>query len=205
MGLLRWKRAGRAVEPGVAEGEHPAVRGHQPVAAVVGSGRPCPRWACSGGWPRSTRRSRHRRTRTRRRRRPPASSPGGPAPQRAGPGVPAGPSKAWIWVDEGARTRPSAADGDGNDDDEEPMANDSTTAPVAASSGVEITPSDGPHQTTGHDRAIPCRRRRRGPGAVGVPAVTVTGATPLPQGTNRVPWRSAAPPSEKQKPLLTAT
>ena len=36
MGLLRVTAAGRAVEAGVAEGEDPAVGGHQPVALAVG-------------------------------------------------------------------------------------------------------------------------------------------------------------------------
>ncbi len=35
MGWLRWVRAHRSVEAGVAEGEHPAVHGGQPVALPV--------------------------------------------------------------------------------------------------------------------------------------------------------------------------
>src|SRR5450631_2878055 len=49
-----------------------------------------------------------------------------------GAGSPAGPTKAWIWVEDGARMRPSAAAGDGNDDDDAPMAKCWTSAPVAA-------------------------------------------------------------------------
>ena len=49
-----------------------------------------------------------------------------------GGGSPAGPTKAWIWVEDGARMRPSAAEGEGNDYDDAPMANCWTSAPVAA-------------------------------------------------------------------------
>ena len=49
-----------------------------------------------------------------------------------GGGRPAGPSKAWIWVEEGARMRPSAADGEGNEDDDAPMAKCWTSVPVVA-------------------------------------------------------------------------
>ena len=47
IGSFRWT-PGRAVELGVAEGEDPAVGGHEPVALAVGRRGPCRRSACSG-------------------------------------------------------------------------------------------------------------------------------------------------------------
>ena len=48
-----------------------------------------------------------------------------------GGGRPAGPSKAWIWVEDGARISPSAAEGEGNDDTEGPIAKCWISVPFA--------------------------------------------------------------------------
>ena len=122
-----------------------------------------------------------------------------------GPGRPAGPTKAWIWVDDGARIRPSAADGDGKDDDDVPMPKLWATAPVDASRANRVPfpmVHTRPPATMGEPLAEPLAAVHDAAGAL---EVTVTARTPSLQGTNRVPLRSAEPPSEKQKPLVRFT
>ena len=67
------------VEGGVAEGEHPAVRGHQPVPAAVGGRGQADDRGVERAFRPSSRRTGRRRRRRSRRRRPPASTPRRPA------------------------------------------------------------------------------------------------------------------------------
>ncbi len=108
-------------------------------------------------------------------------------------------------MDDGARTRPSAADGEGKDDDDDPMAKLWTTAPVEALRAKRVPPPmvhTRPPATMGEPLAEPLAAVHDAAGAL---EVTVTAWTPLLHGTNRVPLRSAEPPSEKQKPGVEAT
>ena len=75
MGWLRGTAAHRAVEPGVAEGEDPAVQRRQPVAPAVGRGRHGHDRARAGAGCRASRSSRRGPRRRPRRRPRPASSP----------------------------------------------------------------------------------------------------------------------------------
>ena len=79
------------------------------------------------------------------------------------------------------------------------------TAPVDGVEGVEVATPDRPHQAAGHDGRALGRPLAAVHDAVGALEVTRTAWTPLLHGTNRVPLRSAEPPSEKQKPLVRLT
>ncbi len=149
---------------------------------------------------RSTRgRGPHRRRRCRRRR-PPASSRDEAGSAWAAPGRPAGPTKAWIWWTTGpgpGRRRPTAT-------------GRTTTTTRWRSSGqpprstrrgrTRVPPPmvhTRPPATMGEPLAAPFEPRSTTP--PGRLEVTVTAWTPLLQGTNRVPLRSAEPPSGRSR------